>query len=42
MLLGFCAILKVNSEADLKNTKKYQHDSRAVEPMQALPLPAGQ
>lgn len=42
MLLRFCAILKVNTEVDLKSTNKYQHDTHAMEPMQPLPLPAVQ
>lgn len=37
MLLGFCAVLQVNTEVDLKSTKKYQHDACAIEPMQPLP-----
>lgn len=37
MLLGFCAVLLVNTEVDLKSTKKYQHDTPAIEPMQSLP-----
>lgn len=43
MLLGFSAVLKMNTsrvlEVDLKSTKKYQHDTRTIEPMQPLPLP---
>lgn len=46
MLLGFSAVLKVDTsrilEVDLKNTKKYHHDTCAIEPMQPLPLPAVQ
>lgn len=43
MLLGFSAVLKMNTsrvlEVDLKSIKKYQHDTRTIEPMQPLPLP---
>lgn len=42
MLLGFYAILKENTEVNLKSTKKYLHDTRAVEPMVPLASPAVQ